>query len=127
MSRMEVCAADSSHTNFSWIRLALMASVREAASEERAFRVNALGVSCRGPDDEVLLGTAMDYVDGPGAATRDVERRGRDLSPSNVTSRYLLIPRPLQNCTAMELWVAIGTGVLALATFVLAGISAWNV
>src|SRR5712692_9978395 len=27
----------------------------------------------------------------------------------------------------MELWVAIGTGLLALATFVLAGISAWNV
>jgi hypothetical protein len=27
----------------------------------------------------------------------------------------------------MEFWVAVGTGVLALATFVLAGISAWNV
>jgi hypothetical protein len=28
----------------------------------------------------LLLGTALDYVDGPGAATRDVERRGRDLN-----------------------------------------------
>jgi hypothetical protein len=48
----------------------------------------------RGNRVALLIGTAIDYRDeGPGAARLNsgrVERRGRDLSPPNVT-RYLLI------------------------------------